>query len=136
MALLRRSARLDCDRTARICRETSTRGEKPCGSLKGNMNQKTAAAFVLLAASEWAQGQKATPKPYQGQATSTFSTSTKEKEQVIEISNVAYEVTGTAIPGRASDERLVLRKTTRTKYIVDEIGEEATTTVEAWPLGT
>jgi hypothetical protein len=96
------------------------------------MNLKTAAVLVLLAANAFAQA----PKPYQGQSASTFSLSTKDKEQTIEISNVAYEVTGTAIPGRPSDERLVLRKTTHTKYMVDEIGQEATTTVEAWPLGT
>jgi hypothetical protein len=33
------------------------------------------------------------------------------------------------------DERFVLRKRTKTKQVVDEIGIEATTTVEAWPLG-
>jgi hypothetical protein len=100
------------------------------------MNPKIIAALVLLAPHMFAQGgQKSAPKPYQGQSTSTFSLSTKDKEQAIEISNVAYEVTGTGIPGRPADERLVLRKSTRTKHVVGDIGEEASTTVEAWPLG-
>jgi hypothetical protein len=100
------------------------------------MNQKTAAVLALLATHGFAQGQKPAPKPYQGKSSSTFSLSAKDKEQTVEISNVAYEVTSTAIPGRPADERLVLRKTTHTKYMVGEIGEEAATTVEAWPLGT
>jgi hypothetical protein len=91
------------------------------------MNPKIIAPFLLLAAGVFAQ---------KSAASSTFSLSTKGKEQTVEISNVAYEVTGTAIPGRPSNERLVLRETTHTKHVIDEIGEEASTTVEAWPLGT
>jgi hypothetical protein len=95
------------------------------------MNRQTIAVLVLLAPQIFAQA-----KPYQGQSSSTFSTtSTKDKEQAIDISNVAYEVTSTAIPGRPAQERLVLRKTTQTKYVVDQIGEDANTIVEAWPLG-
>jgi len=60
----------------------------------------------------------------------------KDKQKTIEVSNVAYEVTGNGIPGRPPDQQLVLRKTTRTKHVVDEIGEDASTTVAAWPLGT
>ena len=59
----------------------------------------------------------------------------KDGQQTVEITNVAYEVTGTGVPGRPQDERLLLRSTTRTKQVVDEIGMEASTTVEAWPLG-
>jgi hypothetical protein len=59
----------------------------------------------------------------------------KDGQQTVEITNVAYEVTSTAVPGRPKDERLLLRTTTRTKQVVDEIGTEASTTVEAWPLG-
>jgi hypothetical protein len=44
-------------------------------------------------------------------------------------------VTSSGVPGRPQDERLLLRTTTRTKQVVDEIGTEASTTVEAWPLG-
>ena len=95
------------------------------------MNPKTAAVLVLLTVPLFGQGQK----PYQGQSASTFSLSVKDNQETIEISNVAYEVTGTAVPGRPAIERLVLRKSTRTKHVVDDIGEEASTTVEAWPLG-
>ena len=99
------------------------------------MNHRTIAILVLAASHLFAQAPKATPKPYQGQSASTFSLSVKDKQQTIEISRVAYEVTGTGIPGHPADERLVLRKSTRTKHVVDDIGEEASTTVEAWPLG-
>jgi hypothetical protein len=57
------------------------------------------------------------------------------KAQTVEITNVSYEIVGQGIPGRPADQRLVLRKTSRTKQVVDEIGMEASTTVEAWPLG-
>jgi hypothetical protein len=73
--------------------------------------------------------------PVQAQSPSTISYSIKDKLATIEITNVEYEVAGQGIPGRPQDERLVLRKTTRTKQIVDEIGMEASTTVDAWPLG-
>src|SRR5437660_1366572 len=94
---------------------------------------KTIAVLAVLAPQLFGQG---APKPYQGQSASTFSLSAKDKEQTVEISNVAYEVTGTGTPGRPLGERMVLRKTTRTKHVIDDIGEEASTTVEAWPLGT
>jgi hypothetical protein len=59
----------------------------------------------------------------------------KDGQETVEITNVAYEVTSTAVPGRPQAERLLLRTTTRTKQVVDEIGMDASTTVEAWPLG-
>jgi len=34
------------------------------------------------------------------------------------------------------EQRLVLRKTTRLKQVVDEMGTEASTTLEAWPMGS
>lgn len=54
---------------------------------------------------------------------------------IVEIRNVTYEYTGTGIPGRPTNERLVLRKTVRSKSTVDDIGVDATVTLEAWPLG-
>jgi hypothetical protein len=74
-------------------------------------------------------------KPYQAQSTSTMGFSVKDKQETIEITNVDYELTGSGIPGRPRNERLVLRKATRTKEVVDEIGMEASTTIQAWPLG-
>ena len=88
---------------------------------------------VALAASMGIFGQ--TKKPYQASAPSSVSYSVKDGEQNVEITNVAYELVGSAIPGRPLDERLVLRKTTKTRQVIDEIGMEASTTIEAWPLG-
>jgi hypothetical protein len=87
------------------------------------MIQKTIAVLVLFAPGIFAQA-------YQGQSASTFSVTGKGADQTIEISNVAYEVTGTGNP------LLVLRKSTRTKEVLGDIGKDGTTTVEAWPLGT
>jgi hypothetical protein len=75
-------------------------------------------------------------KPFQAQSSaSVVSGVGKDGQQTVEIANVAYEVTSTGVPGRPQDERLLLRTTTRTKQVVDEIGMEVSTTVEAWPLG-
>jgi len=77
-----------------------------------------------------------THKPFQSQApASVVYGVNKDGQQTVEITNVAYEVTSTGVPGRPQNERLLLRTTTRTKQVVDEIGMEASTTVEAWPLG-
>lgn len=62
---------------------------------------------------------------FQAQSPSTITYSVKDQVPAVEITNVAYEIVG----------RLVLRKTSHTKQVVDEIGMEASTTVEAWPLG-
>jgi hypothetical protein len=75
-------------------------------------------------------------KPVQDQASSSFSYDGKKDQSTVQIQNVAYEVTGTNIPGRPPDEYLVLRKISRSKFVVGDVGFEATTTVEAWPLGT
>src|ERR1700689_4245524 len=73
-----------------------------------------------------------THKPFQAQSPASV---TYDGQQTVEIANVAYEVTSTGVPGRPQNERLLLRTTTRSKQVVDEIGMEAPTTVEAWPLG-
>ena len=74
-------------------------------------------------------------KPFQAQSSSTIDFSAKNDEPVVEIANVAYEVAGPGIPTRPSDERLVLRKTNRSRQVLGDIGIEAKTTIEAWPLG-
>jgi hypothetical protein len=80
------------------------------------------ALSLLLAGTATAQ----THQPFQAQSpASVVYNVNKDGQQTIEITNVAYEVTG----------QLLLRSTTRTKQVVDEIGMEAATTVEAWPLG-
>jgi hypothetical protein len=95
------------------------------------MIRQTIALLAMFAPGIFAQG---APKPYQGQSASTFSSTVKGKDQTIEISNVTYELTGTATAGLTGD--IVLRKTTHIKHVMGDIGEEASTTVEAWTLGT
>jgi len=75
-------------------------------------------------------------KALQAQSQSSINYSTAaDGSQTVEILNVTYEFTGTGIPGRPSNERLLLRKTIHSKGTVDDIGVEATVTLEAWPLG-
>lgn len=66
-----------------------------------------------------------TDRPFQSQSTSSVVSTIKDGERTVEIVNVAYELAG----------KLLLRKTTRTKEVIDEIGVDALTTIEAWPLG-
>jgi hypothetical protein len=95
------------------------------------MNHKAIGVLILSGPILFAQ---APPKPYQGQSTSTFSSTVKGTDQTIEISNVTYQLTGTGTPGPTGE--MVLRKTTHTKHVMGDIGEEASTTVEAWTLGS
>jgi hypothetical protein len=60
------------------------------------------------------------------QPTSSYSYSVKDGFKVVEITNVAYELT---------NPDLVLRTTTHSKQNLGDIGVQATTTVEAWKLG-
>lgn len=72
----------------------------------------------------------------EAQSASSFSVENTNNGQTILITNSAFEMVGPAIPGRPQMGRLVLRKTVKSKAVVDDIGIEATTTVEAWPLGS
>lgn len=104
--------------------------------MKEPMIRLTIAALLLSSAPGFAQGQKnPAPKSYQTQSPASFSFAATNNGQTIDITNVAYDVTGKIIPGRPQDDRLILRETVHRKIAVDEIGEEATTTIEAWPLG-
>src|ERR1700733_5989626 len=90
------------------------------------------AAFLLMSGLAIAQAHK----PFQAQsAAGVVYGVDKDAQPTGEIANVAYEITSTAVPGRPQNERLLLRTTTRTRQVVDEIGMDASTTVEAWPLG-
>lgn len=75
------------------------------------------------------------PSAIRAQSASSFSLTEKEGSAVFEITNASYQVTAAFIPGRPKEQRLVLRKTTRLKQVMDEMGSQATTTLEAWPLG-
>ncbi len=90
---------------------------------------------ALLLATAVLSGQTAR-KPFQAQSSSTVSLSNQQGSDVLEITNVGYEVISTFVPGRPKDERLLLRKTVSSKVVLDEPGSQATTRLEAWPLGT
>ena len=87
------------------------------------MNRSIALCAALAAPLMFAQPQK----PFSASSTSTVSYSIQDGSQTIEITNVAFEVTG--------PQPLLLRKTTKSKQAIDEIGMQASTTVEAWPVG-
>jgi hypothetical protein len=89
------------------------------------------AISLLIAGFAFAQ----THQPFQSQSPASVAYGFKGDQQAVDITNVAYEVTSTGVPGRPQNERLLLRTTTRTKQVVDDIGMTAMTTVEAWPLG-
>lgn len=68
-------------------------------------------------------------------ATSRFAVHAEGGQRVVEISNVVFATTGSFIPGRQQDERLLLRTSTNTREVIGDKGVEASVTVEAWPLG-
>jgi hypothetical protein len=75
-------------------------------------------------------------KPFHAQASSMIDyTSAPDDSRTIEIRNVSYEVTGTNVPGRPPDDRLLLRKISRSTEVLGDIGVDATVTLEAWHLG-
>jgi len=94
-----------------------------------------AAATVSLAAAQKAQPAEEKPGPVHAQSPSSLSFAWKNGDPTLEITNVSFDVISTFIAGRPHDQRLVLRKTTASKYVLGDMGEEATTTLEAWPLG-
>ena len=73
--------------------------------------------------------------PFQAQSASTVSYTVAGGGETVEIHNVAWQYTGTQVPGRPADERLLLRTTTHAKDFVGDIPEPGAITLEAWPLG-
>jgi len=90
---------------------------------------------LLAQPAKRADDSKNARKPFESQSPSSIKFTSKDGEETVDIQNVSYEVTSTYVSGRPNDERLVLRKTIRSKYVVDDIGTDATVTIEAWPLG-
>ncbi len=74
-------------------------------------------------------------KPFQTQSSSSvnFSTAADGSESV-EIRNVTFEIV-TNVPGRPPSDRLLLRKTVRSKEVFGDIGVQASVTLEAWRFG-
>jgi hypothetical protein len=88
--------------------------------------------FWFLMASSALLAQPA--KPLHAQASSTFDyTPTADGFGTIEIRNVSYEVI-TNVPGRPPADRLLLRKTIRSKEVLGDMGIEANVSLEAWHL--
>jgi len=73
--------------------------------------------------------------PFQAQSASTVSYTVAGDGETVEIHNVTWQYTGTGVPGRPADERLLLRTTTHAKDFVGDIPEPGAVTLEAWPLG-
>jgi hypothetical protein len=94
-----------------------------------------AAASALLLGTVAAQSAEA-PTPVTSQSTASFALAVKDGETIVDITNVAYATTGTYVPGRPTDERLVLRTTVRSHEVIGDKGVDEKVTVEAWPLGT
>ena len=96
-------------------------------------------ALVLLLAAGVASGQpaqnKAVPLLHAESSSSVNVTTAADGEKTVEIRNISFEVSGTSVPGRPRDERLLLRNITRSKEVVGEIGMESIVTLAAWPLG-
>ncbi len=93
-------------------------------------------AAALPAQQPPAQPAPAAPaKPLGVQSSSTYSQTEKNGQTTVEIRNVTYHLSGQGVPGRPPEERLLLRKSTRIRQVLDEIGGLATVTMEAWPLG-
>ena len=100
----------------------------------------TGIAGMSLMVAQAAQTPKQRPaqnsRPVRAESTSSVSsTPTANGSQLVEIRNVSYEVTGADVPGLATDERLMLRKTTHLKETMGDIGVDGTILLEAWRFG-
>src|SRR5580692_3622238 len=60
------------------------------------------------------------------QPAASYKYTVKGDEKTVEITNVSYELAGAD---------LVLRKVTKSKQVIGDMGMEATTTTEAWKVG-
>lgn len=101
--------------------------------------RSTPCALALLLAAGLASAQPAPRKaapPVHAESASTFNlTTAADGERTVEIRNISYTVSGTNVPGRPPEERLLLRSTQRSKEVLGDIGMEATVTLESWPVG-
>jgi len=77
------------------------------------------ASTILVATGAAQQPAK---KPFQSQASSSIAYRSDKEGEIVEIANVAWQVTGTDIPVRPRNERLVLRTTARERQVLENIG--------------
>jgi hypothetical protein len=100
------------------------------------LSKPSALALFLAALASAQPAPKKSAPPLHSESPSTFNFATAaDGEQIVEIRNISYEVSSIQVPGRPPDERLLLRKTVRSKEVLGDIGMEATVTLESWPLG-
>lgn len=99
-------------------------------------SMRTHILAVLLSACLVAAKADQPAKPFQAQSSSSIALSVKGDESAINITNITYEIAWPDVPGKPTDEALVLRKTLRQKQVLGDMGQEATMAVEAWPMGT
>jgi hypothetical protein len=90
---------------------------------------------VLLLAFVASARAQTPPKPFRAEAVTSIVYSGAKDEEMVEITNVAWQITGDDVPGGPKATRLVLRQTTRSKEVLGDEGAEAHVTLEAWPLG-
>jgi hypothetical protein len=90
------------------------------------------ASMILVATGA---AQQTAKKPFQAQGTSGIAYRVDRDEEIVETTNVAWQVTGTDIPVRPKNERLVLRTIAKQTQVLGDIGTDATVTIEAWPMG-
>jgi len=76
------------------------------------------------------------PAPVNAQSTASFALAVKDGETIVDITNVAFATTGTYVPGRPTDERLVLRTTVRSHEVIGDKGIDEKVTVRPgrWAL--
>jgi hypothetical protein len=92
---------------------------------------------ALLAQTPARKNADALTQAFRAQSSSSISYSGgKDGEQAVEITNVAYELSGDSVPGRPASSRLVLRTSIHSKQIVGDKGFDSTVVIEAWLLGT
>jgi hypothetical protein len=95
------------------------------------------AAFIVAATLGLVNGlAAAADSTGSAQATSSVVLGEQDDIKTLEITNVTFDANATAVPGRPPGERLLLRKTTKSREVMGDMGVEATVTIDAWPLGT
>jgi hypothetical protein len=94
------------------------------------------AAFLVAAALGTINGAVAADSIGSAQATSSVVLGEEDGAKTLEITNVTFEANAIAVPGRPPGDRLILRKTTKSREVMGDEGVEATVTIDAWPLGT